>query len=99
MELFAVEPVTILALKHELDQIETIMNIKGSNTALVTPFKNGVIDELRYQDFIEWQISAGTHGLVPVGTTGESATLSEEEHKRVITLCVEAANGLSLIHI
>ena len=69
------------------------MNIKGSNTALVTPFKNGVIDEQRYQDFIEWQISAGTHGLVPVGTTGESATLSEEEHKRVITLCVEAANG------
>jgi len=69
------------------------MNIKGSITALVTPFKNGVIDEQGYQDFIEWQISSGTHGLVPVGTTGESATLSEEEHKRVITLCVEAAAG------
>ena len=69
------------------------MNIQGSITALVTPFKNGGIDEQSYQDFIEWQIASGTHGLVPVGTTGESATLSEAEHKRVITLCVEAANG------
>lgn len=69
------------------------MNFQGSITALVTPFKNGEIDEQRYQDFIEWQIDSGTHGLVPVGTTGESATLSEKEHKRVITLCVEAANG------
>lgn len=69
------------------------MNIRGSITALVTPFKNGKIDAQAYQDFIEWQIASGTHGLVPVGTTGESATLSEEEHKRVITLCVEAANG------
>ncbi len=69
------------------------MKIRGSITALVTPFKNGKIDAQGYQDFIEWQIASGTHGLVPVGTTGESATLSEEEHKRVITLCVEAANG------
>lgn len=69
------------------------MNIKGSITALVTPFKDGVVDEQGYQDFIEWQIASGTHGLVPVGTTGESATLSESEHKRVITLCVEATNG------
>ncbi|MEN9018840.1 MAG: 4-hydroxy-tetrahydrodipicolinate synthase [Hellea sp.] len=67
--------------------------IRGSITALVTPFKDGVVDEKAYQDFIEWQIESGTHGLVPCGTTGESATLSDKEHKRVIELCVEAANG------
>ncbi|MDG1127314.1 MAG: 4-hydroxy-tetrahydrodipicolinate synthase [Hellea sp.] len=67
--------------------------IRGSITALVTPFKGGVIDETAFQDFIEWQIESGTHGLVPCGTTGESATLSDMEHKRVIELCVEAANG------
>jgi len=67
--------------------------IRGSITALVTPFKGGVVDETAFQDFIEWQIESGTHGLVPCGTTGESATLSDMEHKRVIELCVEAANG------
>lgn len=67
--------------------------IKGSITALVTPFKNGTIDEKAFGDFIEWQIASGTHGLVPCGTTGESATLTDKEHRRVIELCVEAANG------
>jgi len=67
--------------------------IKGSITALVTPFKNGGLDETAFQDFVEWQIASGTHGLVPCGTTGESATLTDEEHRRVISLCVEAANG------
>ena len=67
--------------------------IRGSITALVTPFKGGVVDETAFQDFIESQIESGTHGLVPCGTTGESATLSDMEHKRVIELCVEAANG------
>lgn len=67
--------------------------IKGSITALVTPFKNGSVDETAFQDFIEWQIKSGTHGLVPCGTTGESATLTDTEHRRVIELCVEAANG------
>ncbi len=67
--------------------------IKGSITALVTPFKDGAIDESAFQSFIEWQISSGTHGLVPCGTTGESATLSDAEHRRVIALCVEAAAG------
>ena len=67
--------------------------IKGSLTALVTPFKDGAIDEKAFQDFVEWQIKNGTHGLVPCGTTGESATLSDVEHRRVISLCVEAANG------
>ncbi len=67
--------------------------INGSITALVTPFRDGKVDDKAFQDFIEWQIANGTHGLVPCGTTGESATLSDSEHKRVIELCVEAAAG------
>ncbi|WP_310620553.1 4-hydroxy-tetrahydrodipicolinate synthase [Flexibacterium corallicola] len=66
---------------------------KGSITALVTPFKGGVVDEKTFQDFVDWQIKQGTHGLVPVGTTGESPTLSHAEHKRVIELCIEVAAG------
>lgn len=69
------------------------MKFKGSYTALITPFKNGGIDEAAFQKFVDWQIDQGTHGLVPVGTTGESPTLSHEEHKRVVELCIEAANG------
>ncbi|MBN9669804.1 4-hydroxy-tetrahydrodipicolinate synthase [Roseibium aggregatum] len=65
----------------------------GSIPALITPFKDGALDEKRFQDFVEWQISEGSSGLVPVGTTGESPTLSHDEHKRVIELCVEAAAG------
>ncbi len=67
--------------------------VKGSITALVTPFKNGQIDEQAFQKHVEWQIDSGTHGLVPCGTTGSSATLTDDEHKRVISLCVEAAAG------
>jgi 4-hydroxy-tetrahydrodipicolinate synthase len=67
--------------------------VKGSITALVTPFKNGQVDAKSFQDFVNWQIENGTHGLVPCGTTGESATLSDEEHRRVVALCVEAADG------
>ena len=67
--------------------------IRGSITALVTPFKNGGIDEQAFQDFVEWQINSGTHGLVPCGTTGESTTLTDEEHQRVIRLTAEVANG------
>ncbi len=66
---------------------------KGSITALITPFKNGRVDEAAFQSFVEWQIAEGTDGLVPCGTTGESPTLSHEEHNRVIELCVEAAKG------
>ncbi|NND49439.1 MAG: 4-hydroxy-tetrahydrodipicolinate synthase, partial [Rhizobiales bacterium] len=66
---------------------------QGSITALVTPFKNGAVDEQGFQDFVNWQIDEGTNGLVPVGTTGESPTLSHDEHKRVVELCVEAAAG------
>ncbi len=69
------------------------MMFKGSLTALITPFKNGGIDEDGFQAFVDWQIAEGTNGLVPVGTTGESPTLSHEEHKRVVELCVEAAAG------
>lgn len=65
----------------------------GSITALVTPFRDGRLDEKAFQDFVEWQIAEGSHGLVPVGTTGESPTLTHEEHKRVVELCVEAAAG------
>lgn len=64
---------------------------KGSITALITPFRNGKVDEAAFTRFIDWQINEGTHGLVPVGTTGESPTLDHDEHKRVIELAVEAA--------
>ncbi len=64
---------------------------KGSITALITPFKNGALDEAAFTRFVEWQIAEGTHGLVPVGTTGESPTLDFDEHKRVIDLSVAAA--------
>src|SRR3546814_16406507 len=67
------------------------MMLKGSLVALITPFRNGEIDEKAFQDFVEWQIAEGTHGLVPCGTTGESPTLSHEEHDRVVALCVEVA--------
>ncbi len=66
---------------------------KGSITALLTPFANGGIDEKAYQAFVEWQVQEGSHGLVPCGTTGESPTLSHDEHERVIDLCIEAAAG------
>jgi 4-hydroxy-tetrahydrodipicolinate synthase len=66
---------------------------KGSFTALITPFRQGRIDEPAFRRFVEWQISEGTHGLVPVGTTGESPTLSYAEHKRIVELTVEIANG------
>ncbi|MBY0354535.1 MAG: 4-hydroxy-tetrahydrodipicolinate synthase [Rickettsiales bacterium] len=67
--------------------------IKGSYTALVTPFRDGKLDEQALADFIEWQISEGTHGLVPCGTTGESPTLTHAEHQRVIELCIEVTRG------
>ncbi len=64
---------------------------KGSITALITPFKNGALDEAAFTRIVEWQIAEGIHGLVPVGTTGESPTLDYDEHKRVIELCVATA--------
>ncbi|MBI5185281.1 MAG: 4-hydroxy-tetrahydrodipicolinate synthase [Nitrospinae bacterium] len=64
---------------------------KGSFTALITPFKNGGIDEKSLRGLIEFQIEGGTAGLVPCGTTGESATLTHEEHKKVMEIVVDAA--------
>lgn len=66
---------------------------KGSYTALITPFRNGAVDEKALIDIIEWQIAEGTHGLVPVGTTGESPTLTHDEHMRVVELTIDAAKG------
>jgi 4-hydroxy-tetrahydrodipicolinate synthase len=67
--------------------------IHGSITALITPFKDGALDAKAYQNLVEWQIGQGTQGLVPCGTTGESPTLTDDEHLRVFELCIEAANG------
>jgi 4-hydroxy-tetrahydrodipicolinate synthase len=64
---------------------------KGSFTALITPFRGGKVDEPAYRDLVARQIAAGTHGLVPCGTTGESPTLSHEEHMRVTEICIEVA--------
>jgi 4-hydroxy-tetrahydrodipicolinate synthase len=66
---------------------------KGVLTALVTPFHNGAVDEDAFVRLVEWQIRSGVHGLVPVGTTGETATLSHEEHKRIVELCIATAAG------
>lgn len=66
---------------------------RGSITALVTPFQDGAVDEKAFRALVERQISAGTHGLAPVGTTGESATLTAEEQFRIVELCVEVAGG------
>ena len=65
----------------------------GSLTALITPFRNGEVDEPAFQKFVDWQIREGTDALVPCGTTGESPTLSHGEHMRVVELCIEAAGG------
>ena len=65
----------------------------GSFTALITPFANGKIDEAAFRKLVDFQIESGTDGLVPVGTTGESPTLSHEEHDRVVELCIEQAAG------
>lgn len=67
--------------------------LRGSITALITPMRDGAVDEKAFASFVEWQISEGIHGLVPVGTTGESPTVSHEEHNRVVEICVEVANG------
>ena len=69
------------------------MEFSGAFTALVTPFKNNAIDEDKYREHVEWQIEQGINGLVPCGTTGESATLSHEEHMQVIRMCVDQVKG------
>ena len=69
------------------------VKFSGSYTALVTPFRNGEVDEPAFRKLVDWQITEGSHGLVPVGTTGESPTLSHDEHKRVVEACIKEAKG------
>jgi 4-hydroxy-tetrahydrodipicolinate synthase len=68
-------------------------SFRGSITALATPFKNGAIDEAAFRALVNWQIAEGTNGLVPVGTTGESPTLSHDEHRKVVEWCIAEAKG------
>ena len=70
---------------------------KGSNVALITPFKNDKLDEDAYIKLIHFQIKNGTNGLVPAGTTGESPTLSHDEHQKVIELCINESKGRSIV--
>jgi 4-hydroxy-tetrahydrodipicolinate synthase len=79
--------------KAELTVAKKKADFRGSITALVTPFQDGRFDEGRFRALVDWQIVNGTHGLVPVGTTGESPTLSHEEHRQVIAACVKEAGG------
>jgi 4-hydroxy-tetrahydrodipicolinate synthase len=67
--------------------------LKGSIPALITPMKGGSLDEDALRSFVAWQIVEGSHGLVPCGTTGESPTLTAEEHRRVIEICVRSRAG------
>ncbi len=71
----------------------TKTSFRGSFTALVTPFRNGGVDEQAFRSLIDWQIAEGTDGLVPVGTTGESPTLSHDEHRQVVEWCVDQVKG------
>jgi len=66
---------------------------KGSLVALITPFRDGAVDATAFQEHVAWQIGQGTHGLVPIGTTGECPALEEDEQERLIKLCVEVAKG------
>ncbi|MEL6679561.1 MAG: dihydrodipicolinate synthase family protein, partial [Pseudomonadota bacterium] len=66
---------------------------RGSMPALITPFADGKVDEAALKSLVDWHVAEGSHGLVPVGTTGESPTLSHAEHERVIEIVVDAAGG------
>ncbi len=68
-------------------------SFRGSFTALVTPFNNGSVDEKAFRELVDWQIAEGTNGLVPVGTTGESPTLSHDEHQDVVEWCIDQSRG------
>ena len=70
---------------------------KGSNVALITPFKDNKLDKEAYVKLIHFHLENGTHGLVPAGTTGESPTLNHEEHEQVIEICIKESNGKYLL--
>ena len=72
---------------------DTFDMLRGSITALITPFADGAVDEKAFAAFVDWQIAEGSNGLVPMGTTGENPTVSHDEHRRVIEICVETAHG------
>jgi 4-hydroxy-tetrahydrodipicolinate synthase len=76
-----------------LEDMRERAKFHGSIPALVTPFKEGEVDEQAFRALIDWQITSGSHGLVPCGTTGESPTLGHEEHRRVIDICIDEARG------
>jgi 4-hydroxy-tetrahydrodipicolinate synthase len=80
-------------IRDETEFFKDTVMFRGSITALVTPFNGESVDEKAFQSFVDWQIKSGTKGLVPVGTTGETPTLSHPEHDRVVALCIEAADG------
>ncbi|SVE43963.1 uncharacterized protein METZ01_LOCUS496817, partial [marine metagenome] len=67
--------------------------LEGYCTALITPMRDGTVDEEAFRAFVEWQIAEGVAGLLPCGTTGESPTLSHDEHKRITEICIDMANG------
>ena len=75
--------------------MEKRAKFSGSMPALVTPFKDGKVDEPAFRALVDWQITSGSTGLVPVGTTGESPTLSHEEHRRVVDICIDEARSNS----
>ncbi len=81
------------AMAHRINKVKGCPMFSGSIPALVTPFRNGDVDEEAFRRLVSWQIDAGSSALVPCGTTGESATLSYDEHYRVIALCLEEAAG------
>ena len=80
-------------LEVERSEMSKRAKFHGSMPALVTPFKDGKVDEQAFRALVDWQIASGSHGLVPVGTTGESPTLSHEEHRRVVSICIDEARG------
>jgi 4-hydroxy-tetrahydrodipicolinate synthase len=80
-------------MRESRPEVKEITMFRGSIPALVTPFRDEAFDEGAFRELVEWQIGEGSHGLVPCGTTGESATLTAEEHYRVVEVCVDQAGG------
>src|SRR5687768_5846765 len=84
---------TCTIMPGKANRVKEIIMFRGSIPALVTPFRDDSIDEAQFRALVEWQIAEGSSALVPCGTTGESATMTIEEHNRVVSICVEQAKG------